>query len=123
MVCACHEAQRMEGKKITCPQDSRRLFEAHDKIIGFVKELTTEANNLPLAASEGNAGLHTELVNAMRGAASTVSTRFKYLGVVPWAFSQVCRVSGARDCLTQYDARPVGEHDSLTVAIMVRKGA
>ena len=95
------------------------MFEAHDKIFGFVEGLTTEANNLPLAACEGNAGLHTELVNAMR-AAATIWTRFKYLGVVPWAFSQACRISGARDCLTQYDARPVGEHDSLTVAIMGR---
>jgi len=50
----------------------------------------------------------------MKLAATTVQ-RFKYITNTPWSFSQTCTVTGAQDWIDQVLARPLAEHDDLTV--------
>ena len=124
LLCPCHEQERrdprLRQKVRMCAWNSRRLATAWSKIKSFVAELRAAANELRLDQCGDDTDLHTWLVNSMRACAADVLERFKYLSVVPWAFSMADTVEGAIACLQQWRARPPGDHDSMTRDVMSR---
>ena len=124
MVCPCHEQERNDGKPFRkCGWNGRRLRDAWKTVQGVAATFRENANTLTLELCESDSQLHTWLVNAMRGAASYLLTRFGYLGVIPWAFCNADTQAGAADVIEQYASRPRHEHDPMSNDIMDELGA
>ena len=115
LLCPCHEADRRAGIKVKhCPWNSRRLRQAYVQICAVAASFRNTANTLLLADCEGDETLYGWMIAACRRAAADVLVRFKYLGSIPWAFSNADTQTGAATVIDQYRARPPEDHDEFS---------
>ena len=119
MVCGCHEKERSEGKKISCPHDSRRLGEVWEQILLVTRQFRDTANNLSLGDDcEGNAALHKWITDACRSLVDAIRARTRYLRSLPWNLCIADSQYGAGKCLEQFALRPREGHEELTVSFI-----
>ena len=126
MLCPCHKQDRRRGIMKTshqCQNKSRRLKEAISMKDEFAWNLRTAANELTLDDAEQDGQLHLWLVNALRGAAADVVTRFQYLSSIPVLFAIADTQEGASRCLMQWRVADETSHDFFSINFMRTYGA
>ena len=87
---------------------------AWSRVSREIQKLRRLADNLTVEECEGDAYLVTEVVAALRVAASLLEMRFKYLNVVPWNFSNADTPEGAMRFLEGARSLPFEQQDPLT---------
>ena len=122
MVCGhekCEELRKAH-KKVECDQNSRRLRDAWTEVQNTIGDAKQLANVLTNNETEGHDKTCELIRTLLLSAAGILRTRFKYLGVIPWAFARADTQQGAIDVLDQY-AKVVdpSKHDDFTTYFML----
>ena len=118
MICDCpeHLQARAQGvRHITCVLNSRRLAETAQEIDKFATCTRARAVTLTEHDCDDDHAVFRIIRPMLTKLAATSVQRFKYIKNTPWSFSQTCTVTGAQDWIDQVLARPLAEHDDLTV--------
>ena len=118
----CNDLRQSGVKHVSCVWNSRRLKGAWEHTEKMVASLKGKARKLKVDSCEHSEGLRKLMAGWLRKTADLFIKRFRYLGLVPWAFAGADAQAGARTCVDQVLSRPMEDHDPVTRGVWERVG-
>ena len=96
------------------PKNGRRLRDAAKEAQDVATDMFNLAKHLPEEWCGGGPVVREQVRNMLLKGASVIPNRFKYLRLVPWAYSNADTKEGALEVIAQMTGRPLEQHDILS---------
>lgn len=108
--CACHSAERMEGKVVRCSVQGRRLPDAKGRVAEFTNMMLAQAMKAPVGSYCDGASLPPDLelsrAYAFRSAAPIAQRKWELLDSLPYSLGRARDRAIMRECLAKFRATP-----------------
>ena len=112
--CECHEAERLRGEAVGCPNAGRRLRSAYQKACQVVTAALREANAWVAADWGGLPLLVASLQGCVRGMCALSLRKIAYLDRIPYLLARLCEPGIRQRCEAQWAAVPPEGHHRVS---------